>query len=103
MQKTADRFFVSRQGVSKMIRDLETELGTPLFHRSQKGLEPTDFAFSLIPHARNLLDEYACITGMNTLAGQKQNVVTLYALDHVLEYLSADFCGISGKRSPIRS
>lgn len=91
MQKTADRLFVSRQGVSKMIRDLETELGTPLFHRSQKGLEPTDFAFSLIPHARNLLDEYACITGMNTLAGQKQNVVTLYALDHVLEYLSADF------------
>lgn len=91
MQKTADRFFISRQGVSKMIRDLETELGTPLFHRSQKGLEPTDFAFSLIPHARNLLDEYACITGMNTLAGQKQNVVTLYALDHVLEYLSADF------------
>ena len=91
MQKTADRLFVSRQGVSKMIRDLETELGTPLFHRSQKGLEPTDFAFSLIPHARNLLDEYACITGMNTLAGQKQNVVTLYALDHILEYLSADF------------
>lgn len=91
MQKTADRLFISRQGVSKMIRDLETELGTPLFHRSQKGLEPTDFAVSLIPHARNLLDEYACITGMNTLAGQKQNVVTLYALDHILEYLSADF------------
>ncbi|WP_337938279.1 LysR family transcriptional regulator, partial [Acidaminococcus timonensis] len=57
MQKTADRLFVSRQGVSKMIRDLETELGTPLFHRSQKGLEPKKFAFSLIPHARNLLDE----------------------------------------------
>lgn len=91
MQKAADRLFVSRQGVSKMIRELESELGMPLFQRSQKGLEPTDFAIALIPHVRRLLDEYEYITGMNTLAGQKQNVITIYALDHILEYLSADF------------
>lgn len=91
MQKAADRLFVSRQGMSKMIRELEEELGASLFRRSPRGLEPTDFAISLIPHARRFLDEYSYITGMHTLAGQKQNVITVYALDHVLEYLSAEF------------
>ena len=53
MQKAADRLFVSRQGVSKMIRELETELGTPLFYRSAKGLEPTNFAITTGPMARS--------------------------------------------------
>lgn len=41
IKTAADRLFVSRQGVSKVIRLLEEELGQPLFVRSIKGVMPT--------------------------------------------------------------
>ena len=91
IQRAAEKLFVSRQGISKSIRELEQELGADLFLRSSKGLEPTDFAEALFPHAQKLLDEYNYITGLNTLAKQKENVITIYALDNIVKYLTADF------------
>ena len=91
IQRAAEMLFVSRQGISKTIRELEQELGADLFLRSSKGLEPTDFAEALFPHAQKLLDEYNYITGLNTLAKQKENVITIYALDNIVKYLTADF------------
>lgn len=91
IQRAAEKLFVSRQGISKTIRELEQELGADLFLRSSKGLEPTDFAEALFPHAQTLLDEYNYITGLNTLAKQKENVITIYALDNIVKYLTADF------------
>ena len=44
IQAAADQLFVTRQGVSKVIRLLETELGQVLFARSSKGVMPTDYA-----------------------------------------------------------
>lgn len=91
IQRAAEKLFVSRQGVSKIIRAMEKELHASLFHRSPKGIEPTDFAKTLLPHAKKLLEEYEFILGVNALAKQEKSLVTLYALDHVMEYLSADF------------
>ena len=91
IQRAAEKLFVSRQGISKTIRELEHELGADLFLRSSKGLEPTDFAEALFPPAQKLLDEYNYITGLNTLAKQKENVITIYALDNIVKYLTADF------------
>lgn len=91
IQRAAEKLFVSRQGISKTIRELEQELGADLFLRSSKGLEPTDFAEALFSHAQKLLDEYNYITGLNTLAKQKENVITIYALDNIVKYLTADF------------
>lgn len=91
IQQAADRLFLSRQGVSKIIRELENELGAELFYRSPKGLEPTEFAKTLLPHAKKLLDEYLYITSINTLAKQNKNIVTIYALDNITKYLTAKF------------
>ena len=44
IQTATDRLFVSRQGVSKVIRLLEEELGQKLFIRSVRGVIPTDYA-----------------------------------------------------------
>lgn len=88
IKTAADRLFVSRQGVSKVIRLLEEELGQPLFVRSIKGVMPTD-ATILLPHAKRLLEEYDAIRGLHTLAAQSKSVVTIHALDHVLAYLGA--------------
>lgn len=89
IKTAADRLFVSRQGVSKVIRLLEEELGQPLFIRSIKGVMPTDYATILLPHAKRLLEEYDAIRGLHTLAAQSKSVVTIHALDHVLAYLGA--------------
>ena len=89
IQTAADRLFVSRQGVSKVIRLLEEELGQKLFIRSVRGVIPTDYATILLPHARQLLEEYDAIRGLHTLAAQAKSVVTIYSLDHVLAYLGA--------------
>ena len=91
IQQAADRLFISRQAVSKTIRELENELGAALFDRSSKGLSPTDFAKTLLPHVQNLLTEYNYIAGLHTLDKQKRNVITIYALDNMLQYLTADF------------
>lgn len=91
IQGAADNLYVSRQGVSKMLRGLEEELGHLLFERSPHGLIPTDYANALLPHVGKLLDEYRSIESMNTLAAQSRHVVTVYALDHVFSYLGANF------------
>ena len=91
IQAAADSLYISHQGLSRVIRSLEKELGQSLFIRSNRGLEPTDFAAALVPHVRTLLDTYERISGVRTLAGQKKAVVTVYAMDHVLGALGADF------------
>lgn len=82
IQKAAEKLFVTRQGVSKVIRFLEEEIGQILFMRSSKGLVPTDFANALLSHAQKLLEEYNFIMEMQSLASQKKNVVVIYAIDH---------------------
>lgn len=39
--KAADRLFISQSGLNQQLIKLETELGTPLFHRSKKEMRPT--------------------------------------------------------------
>lgn len=91
IQAAADKLYLTHQGLSRVIHSLEYELGQQLFVRSNRGLEPTDFATTLIPHVQRLLDDYATIQGIHSLTSQDKSVVTIYALDHILGYLGADF------------
>lgn len=91
IQLAADRLYISHQGLSRVIRSLESELGQKLFCRTNRGIEPTEFAFAILPHVRTLLDTYTHIEGMQTLAGQNKAVVSIYALDHVLGFFGAEF------------
>ena len=91
IQSAADKLYVSRQGVSKMLKSLEEELGQLLFIRNPHGLVPTDYANALLPHVQRLLAEYRSIASMSTLASQSKSVVTIYALDHIMAYLGAEF------------
>lgn len=62
-QTAADNLMISRQGLSKMIIDLEKELQQPLFYRNAKGLEPTKYAILLVPHIQKILDEFDFLEG----------------------------------------
>ena len=55
--RAADLAGLSQSGLSSAIRSLEDELGTPLFHRTTRRVEPTAAGYALLPHARAILDE----------------------------------------------
>lgn len=99
IQHAALHLSVSRQGISKVIRSLEQELGKTLFERSPSGVNPTEFASALYPHALNLLNEYNYIAGMNTLS-YHDTVLTIYSMEHFFAYLSSDFLMDFKKRYP---
>lgn len=48
---------VSQSGLSAAIRALEDELGTELFARTTRRVEPTEAGLALLPHARELLSQ----------------------------------------------
>ena len=54
--KTAEREFVSRQALGKAIMGLEGELGSPLFTRSETGVEPTRAARAVYPLACRIVE-----------------------------------------------
>lgn len=56
--KTAQQFFTTHQSVSKTIRQLEEEMGTQLFERSQKGMFLTLTGERFLPVARGTLDAF---------------------------------------------
>ncbi len=50
---------VSQSGLSAAIRNLEDELGTPLFTRTTRRVDPTDAGLALLPFARATLAQAA--------------------------------------------
>ena len=66
---------VSQSGLSAAIRSLEDELGTTLFMRTTRRVEPTDAGLALLPHARSMLAQAtagrdAVVRATNELSGQ---------------------------------
>lgn len=56
--KVASHVNVTQPAVSKMLSEMEKELGLKLFDRTPKGVTPTVYGESLIKHARHLLKGY---------------------------------------------
>ena len=50
---------VSQSGLSAAIRSLEDELGSSLFTRTTRRVEPTEAGLALLPHARSMLAQAA--------------------------------------------
>jgi LysR family transcriptional regulator, regulator of abg operon len=48
---------VSAPAITKIVRELEREVGAPLVERSVKGIELTEYGAALLPRARLLLDD----------------------------------------------
>lgn len=66
---------VSQSGLSAAIRSLEDELGTTLFSRTTRRVEPTDAGLALLPYARTMLAQSAAgrdavVRATHELAGQ---------------------------------
>lgn len=55
MRRTAESLSISQPAVSQLLRELEDLLGTPLFLRHAKGVQPTPLALDLVPPARRII------------------------------------------------
>lgn len=58
IRKAAEALFISPQGLSKAMKNLEAELGVQLFTRSNEGVVPTEAGKIVAKRARKVLDEY---------------------------------------------
>ncbi|HQU69726.1 MAG TPA: LysR family transcriptional regulator [Albidovulum sp.] len=48
---------ISQPAASRILTEIETEAGTPLFHRHAKGMEPTPAGATFVKHGRAILTE----------------------------------------------
>lgn len=60
--KAANAHHVSQSAISKMIKDLETELGTALFNRTSKSVQLTDAGLSFFSQAQQVVAMFNNLT-----------------------------------------
>lgn len=56
--RVAEVMHVSQPAISRMLSGIEEAMNLPLFDRTSRGLEPTDYGVCLIKYARAILREY---------------------------------------------
>lgn len=74
--RAASKLYITQQGLSKSINNLEEELDVPLFFRSNIGLELTEFGEVLEKHANSYLNQHDYIKS-NILQRKFQTSETL--------------------------
>ncbi len=92
LTKAADELYISQPAVSQAIKQLENQLGTPLFNRTRRGMELTaqggKVIFSKVEAALSLFSEAeSMISQINTSA---TGTIRIGASDTIFEYFLAD-------------
>jgi DNA-binding transcriptional LysR family regulator len=54
MSQSAEALHTTQPGLSKWLKELEDDIGLPLFERHARGLRPTKYGSALIEHARRI-------------------------------------------------
>lgn len=96
----AEQLFIGQSSLSKHIKQMEKQLGAPLFIRNCKKVELTDFGKLLLPYAKSIAKlqiDYETMTdnylrhGMETLNIALIPVIPHYKLTRILLHLQKDF------------
>lgn len=92
IKKAAEDLFISSQGLSKTIKNLESELGVQLFIRTAHGVEPTIPAHNLKRRAKIIITEFENIKS-DMLLEKEETTTVLRVLSTfgMLKYLTLDF------------
>lgn len=89
--QAAKNLFISQQGIGKIIKRLEDELGVSLLVRTPSGIEPTECGCLLEKHARNILDYVESMEReFQEIAWSNQGRIRLASAYGILNSLSAD-------------
>ena len=58
LSRAANELYISYQGLSKSIKNLETELDCPLFEKLGSGYKLTEYGDELYPAAKRIVSEW---------------------------------------------
>ncbi len=94
--EAAERLYMNQSTLSKHIMSMENELGVPLFDRSTRRVELTEYGKALLPHAKNIThSEFEYSSLLKQMQNRKKGVVTLGSIPPMAQYgivsLLADF------------
>lgn len=89
LTKAAARLRVAQPALSRQIRDLEEEIGAPLFERTQRGLTLTEPGAAFVPEARAILQKTAeAVENVRAVArGERGEIHIGYAPSPTVELL----------------
>ena len=87
ISRAAKNLFLTQQGLSKIIRRWEKELGVPLFERSRGGLVLTRYGTILKKYAESLTTQYNAMRHEMEALRQKDNLLLVVADLGVLSLL----------------
>ena len=78
VSRAAERFYLSHPALSAHLKKLEKELGTPLFQRSSKGVQPTPAGLIFLADARAILhEEQKLKEALTVMRHQRQHMIRL--------------------------
>lgn len=84
----SQNLYISQQGMSKSIANLEKEVGFPLFKRSVSGVEPTTEARELHIYFRTVMERYTALWKKVRELKRKEKLQRLLLLHKDLQQLS---------------
>jgi len=103
ISKTASKLYVSQPAISYSLKELESQLGYPLFYRNSKGIEPTLAAkelYGYVSSAFNILnDALVHINNLDSLnigcirIGTSSQIGMFFLSDYIVEFRK-DYPGI---------
>lgn len=64
INKAAQKLYMGQPNLSKGLRELEGEIGRPLFRRTAHGVEPTSVGAEFLIYARTILEQMDSLTAM---------------------------------------
>lgn len=89
--ETAERLFTTQSTISKHLKQVETELGTPLFTRTSRSVKLNEAGTLFLPYARRILDtQYEYTTALNNHLGNLSSSLTIGSLPVMAQYRITD-------------
>ena len=99
--KAARQLYITPQGLSKTLKNLESELQTTLLNRNTSGVTLTETGQYLCDHLDTLLtDYYALRHGIREITQRQNHEIDLLSAYGILRLVTPDCITASGKNIP---
>lgn len=100
-RRTAEAFFITQPALTKVVQDLEAQLGVVLFERTTRRVQLTSAGERLLPLARRTVGEFdAGLQRMHELSERETQRLAMAALPSLASALLPDVCADVEQRFP---
>lgn len=85
--EAAERLYMNQSTLSKHIKAMESELGVPLFDRSTRRVDLTEYGKALLPHARSITrSEFEYSSLLRQIQNREKGMMTLGSIPPMAQY-----------------